>query len=277
MNAMINTIQLKKEQLFKGYFSIGTGPEIALIMGSCRAVAYVTYLRDWNELNGNRFTICYIDPFSWNWDMNENRTDYSAELIKQESNKVLLNMLANCSIFIHEYYANAGMFNCEKSGDKNIYQFGLNPKTDITLPNYNDVFVLTSEIISFDVELKKQAIQDFNVNGTLSAQTIEAVEDKRQSNLERFYEICAKTDFPEFADIFKNKYNDIRMFWTFNHVSAEFTKTLFWLMNNKFLHLDTTGYKITEEDLFANNYTHLTEYDNGYNWKEEVKPLRSTI
>lgn len=272
---MINTIQIKAGQFQKGTHSVGSGSEVVLIIGSCRAVPYLTYLNDWNVQNGNRFTIHFIDPFNWNWDMQENRTDYKAELIKQESNQYLLDVLKNCSIFIHEYYNNAEMFNCDKTAEKNIYQFGLNPKQDITLPNYNDIFILTREIVSFDLEIRKMAIQDYNVNGKLSAYTLEKIDIVRQKNLQRFYDICSKTDFPEFAEIFKTHYKQVRFFWTFNHVARRFNQVLFDLMNKKYLRLE--GLKMTDEDLFSNNYSYLCEYDEGYKWNEEIKPLRDIL
>lgn len=274
---IINTIHTKEQQLKNGYFKTGSGNETILIIGSCRAVPYVNYLNDWNEQNHNRFSICFIDPFNWNWDMQENRTNYKEELIKQETNAALLDVLKNCSIFIHEYYANAEMFNCDKAAEKNIYQFGLNPKQDITLPNYNDIFILTKEIVSFDVEIRKLAIQDYNVNGKLSDYTIQKIRDVREKNLQKFYDICAKTDFPEFADIFKNEHEIIRYAHTFNHVTKRFNQRIFFLMNEKFLHLDLSKYTISEVDLFDNSYTELCEYDLDYYWNEKIKPLKESL
>lgn len=274
---MINTVNIKEQQLATGTYKTGSGSEVVLIMGSCRSVPYLTYLNDWNNQNGNRFTIHFIDPFSWNWDMQENRVDYKAELIKQESNQNLLNILKQTKIFIHEYYSNAEMFNVFRDAPKNIYQFGLNPSIDLCTPNYNDIFVLTAEIVKFDAKCRAMAIQDYNVNGKLSPQTIEEIGNVRDSNLQRFYDICSKTDFPEFAEIFKNEYKDERYFWTFNHTSKRFAQVIFKLMNDKYLHLDLTGYKMSEVDLYANNYTYLCEYDLGYKWNEEIKPLREIL
>lgn len=275
---MINTVQIKEQQLRNGTYKTGSGKEVILIIGSCRAVPYLTYLNDWNAINDNRFTIHFIDPFSFNWNLQEERTDYQAELIKQEKNEYLLDVLKNTSIFIHEFYANAEMFNCDKSAYKNIYQYGLRPEIDITLPNFNDVFILTRDIVSFDMAIKKQAIQDYNVIGKLSPQTLELIEKTRENNLQRFYDICGKTDFPEFAGLFKNHYKQRRYFFTFNHISKHFSQTLFFLMNGKFLKLDLSGYSISEVDLYANNYTELSEYDIGFeDWGERVIPLKTSL
>jgi len=274
---MINTLEIKQEQFVHGTFRLGTGEETILIVGSCRSVPYLTYLGEWNAQNGNRFSIHFLDPFNWNWNMKEERVDYNAELIKQEGNQTLLDTLSKTSIFIHEYYANAEMFNCDKNAEKNIYQFGLNPKIDICTPNFNDVFILTSDILRFHPEVMKIAVQDYNVNGKLSFQTLDEISKVRVNNLTRFMDICDKTDFPELAEIFMENYKKERFFWTFNHTSKLFAQTLFRLMNDKFLKLDLSGYVINEIDLYANNYTHLTEYDLGYEWNEEVKPLKDIL
>lgn len=277
---MINTITIKEQQLARGYFSTGTGKETILILGSCRSVPYVYYLDKWNKANGDRFTINAIDPFSWNWDMQENRVDYMAELTKQESNKELLDMLKRVDIFIHEYYSNAGMFNVFKEGEKNIYQFGLKPKQDICLPNYNDIFILTREIVSFDMEIRHKAIADYNVIGKLSEQTLSDIDQVRKNNLNKFIGICAKTDFPEFAQIFMDNYKKKRFFWTFNHIAKEFTLTIYRLLNDKFLKLYLSDFYwdiISKHDMYANNFTYLCEYDIGYEWNEEVKQLKEIL
>ena len=260
------------------HYSIGTGSEGILIIGSCRAVPYLTYLKDWNEQNGNRFTIYFIDPFNWHWDLKNNRVDFDQAITMQESNKHLTGIcFPKCKIFIHEYYGNAGMFNTNKDAEKNIYQFGLNPEHDICLPNFNDVFILTREICQFDMECRKMAIQDYNVLGILSQATEMEIEKVREANLNKFYDICSKTSFPEFAQTFKNNYKSKRYFWTFNHVSKEFTQTLFvWICMKLELNLD--NYKISQTDLYANNYAHLCEHDKGYTWKNEtIKPLREIL
>lgn len=270
---MINTIDLKHAQLSKGYYSIGTGSEKILIIGSCRAVPYVNYFKDNNK--DNKYTINYIDPFNWNWDLNDNRTDYMQVLAQCEKDNRILEMLRSTTIFIHEYYANAGMFNCNKTAEKNIYQFGLTPQHDICIPNFNDVFILTREIVSFDIEIRKKAIQDYNVIGRLSERTIQDIEKVRDSNLERFYNICSKSDFPEFAEIFANTYKDIRYFHTFNHVSKAFTKKIFELICAKYLKKE--DYILPEYDMFANIFTYLCEYDKGYKWNQEIKTLKEIL
>ncbi len=274
---MIGTITIKQQQLEKGFFTVGDGSEVVLIMGSCRVAPYVNYLTLWNEQNGNRFTIHSIDPFNWNWNEKDERVDYEAKLRELETYQPLLDMLKSVDIFIHEFYMNAGMFNVERNATKKIYNFGLAPKMDICLPNLNDVFILTRDIVAFNPEIRKMATADYNVTGKLSEQTLSEIDVIRQNNLQRLYNICSKTSFPEFAEIFATRYKVVRLFWTFNHISKHFSQTIFHLLNKKFLKLDLSNYKISQEDLYANNYTYLSEYDEGYKWGEEIKPLRESL
>jgi len=275
---MINTISTKKQQLENSYFKTGSGNELVLILGSCRAVPYVGYFDKWNNENGDRFTICFIDPFNWAFDLNDNRIDLEAKILSLEQDENLLTMIRSCTIFIHEYYANFGMFNLDKNSPKNIYQFGMKAGVDIMLPNWNDIFVLTGDIVRFDNDIRKKAIQDYNVLGKLTHQTLEDIKAVKNRNLEKFYDICRKSSFPGFADDFELLYHRLRFFWTFNHIGKDFTMTIFYkiaklldLKYNDFLH------DIPQEDMFANNYTHLTEYDEGYEWGEEVKPLKDYL
>lgn len=273
---MINTVETKEQQLKKGFYSIGKGYKVILIIGSCRSVPYITYFDNIHTIS-HYYTIAFIDPFNFNWDENDSRVDYGDALLKCESNPELLDLLSRTEIFVHEYYANAGMFNCSKDSEKNIYQFGMAPQKDICIPNFNDVFILTKDIVSFDMEIRKKVIQDLNVLNKLSESTLFDIELVRKKNLQRFYDICSKTDFPEFAEIFATQYKDRRFFWTFNHVSKHFTQEIFRMMCSKYLDIYLPDFKLSEEDLYANNYTKLTEYDFGYKWNEKSKLLKEMI
>ena len=94
---MINTINTKQEQLKNGYFSIGTGKEVILIIGSCRSVPYMNYFSAFNDENDNRFTVCFIDPFNWNFDLHDNRTNFEEVIDDLKNNDALISPLKNKS------------------------------------------------------------------------------------------------------------------------------------------------------------------------------------
>lgn len=279
---MINTIQIKQQQLSKGFYTTGSGPAVMLIMGSCRVCPYVEYFHQWNEKNGNQFTIHTLDPFNWNWNGADERVDYEEALLKCETNENILSMLKSVDIFIHEYYQNAGMFNCKIGSEKTIYNFGLSPAKDICIPNWNNLFVLFGDIVSFDMDIRKKSIQDYNVLGKLSDQTEKEIYDISQKNIEKFYEVCRLSDIQEMEDFFKINFTTTRLWWTNNHISKHFTLYIFSVLCKK-LSIDlSTDFidKISEDDMFANNYVYLTAEDvkyYGYTWNEEIKPLREKL
>lgn len=277
---MINTVNSKEQQLRNGYFKIGSGSEVILIVGSCRSVPYCNYFNKYNEQNGNRFTICFIDPYNWCFDLQDNRVNIEEKINSLETDEALLNLFKSVKYFCHEYYANYGLFNCDRNENKNIYQFGLTPKVDICIPNWNNLFVLFGDIVSFDIDMRKKAIADYNVLGKLSDQTAKEIYEISQKGIERFYDVCMKSDLPEMKEIFRMNFIFNRFFWTHNHVSKFFTKKVFDLISEKIgLNLSSSFYD-DQIDMFANNYTYLTEYDMkfyNYQWNEQIVPLRNKL
>jgi len=261
---MINTVNIKQAQLRTGYFKTGSGPRNVFIMGSCRVVNYVNYFAAMPQ-----FTVYTLDPFNWNWDVNDDRVDYIGAIKQQETNQDLLDMLSGCEIFIHEWYENAGMFNI-----KEIYNFGLKPTIDICIPNFNDLFILFKDIITFDSEMRKLAAQDFNVLGRLSSSTEETIMEVSRYNISRFEKVCMLSDIPEMWDYFNTNWTSQRLFWSYNHTTKWFTLAVFKFINdNWFVSKLTVSDHI---DMFANNYTYLTEYDfknYGIQWDEPIKKL----
>lgn len=277
---MINTINIKEKQF--SVFRIGNpaSKEVILIIGSCRSVPYLNYLDHYNKLNNNRFLIYFIDPFNYNWDAKENRVDSEAVILGLETDKNLLDIFASTKIFIHEYYANFGMFNTFKDSEKNIYKFGMNPELDITLPNFHDIFIMFNDIAKFDTKIRGMAEEDFKSHGSLSEQTLQELYAISQSNLNKFYSICLKSDFPEMKEYFQNNFLTTRFYWTYNHVSKHFTLKLFEWMNERFLHLALPSSYwnfISKEDIFANNFTSPTLYDKkfyDYKWNEPLDAFK---
>ncbi len=230
---MIGTGECKEQQLRNGYFQSGTGPTEVLIVGSCRTVPYLNYL-----VNGNdgSLTIRRIDPCDWTFN--------GYDLNSLETDERILNVLKSTNIFIHEHLVNYGMFNTAGVG-KNIFQFGLDPETRISVPNFNDHMILE---------------EDYRAYGAV---TPDGYIEKGNAEILKFCGVCTMSSFPEFAQMFFDTWKSIRYFWRPNHISAAFTKAIFKLMNAKFLHLDIGD--VTDEDLFQDPHTNVTQRDrDGY-------------
>lgn len=276
---MINTVQVKQEQLRNGSFKIGSGETVVLIIGSCRAINYVNYLKLYNDMVGNKYTIHHIDPFNHNWNEREERIDYEAKINSLETNPYILDLLKSTKIYIHEYYNQFGMFNSSRENPKNIYQFGLNPEVDICVPNFNDLFIFFNDIVKFDKESREMAQFDYQFAGKLSETTMEHIKLIGQKNIHKFYDICKKSSIPEMAEYFETNWRELRMFWTSNHISKNFSLFIFKRICQG-LNLETNeGFlKVINEmpDLFENPHTHITKYDiecYGIKWNDEIKPL----
>lgn len=220
---MIGTVETKREQLKHGYYRTGNGPEHLLLIGSCRSIPYLYYLDLWNIRHG-RFTISFIDPCNWNWNLNEDRVDYEAAINAKEADPAILELLTSAQIYIHEYYENYGMFNSSPDNQKNIYQFGLKPQLNICIPNFNDYFILGQP--------KEVGLE----------------------NLEKFYSVCRLSSFPEMEEYFKANWRTKRFFWSNNHVAKEFTLFIFKQMDERFLHLGFDEWfwqEIPKHDIYA--------------------------
>lgn len=234
---MISTIETKEAQLANGYYQSGTGPQQILILGSCRTIPYLSYLMRYNE-GKNQFTIRRIDPCDW--------TVENVDLTTLEKDGRILSVLKSCDIFIHEHLESYGMFNTATLSEKNIYQFGMNPEMDISIPNFHDHMVLENDYTAYGVPIP----DDYVTRGGFE--------------IEKFCNVCKRTSFPEMADYFLSNWRTTRFFWRPNHTSAAFTLYIFRLMNDKFLHLDLTDEfwaGAVTEDLFREPCTQVTERD----------------
>lgn len=242
---MISTIEAKEQQLANGYFQRGTGPTEIMIIGSCRTLPYLSYLIRWNETYGNnQFTIRRIDACDW--------VVSGVDIGGLEGDERILSVIKSCDIFIHEHLESYGMFNTSLECRKNIYQFGINPTLDISIPNFHDRFCLYNDYADCGVVAPHDYIQ------------------KGEEAIEQFCAICEKSSFPEFANHFRDNWRTTRFFYSPNHVSSAFTMYVFRQMDKKFLHLtmaDSEGFLgfIGGEDLFRDPHTIVTPQDiKGY-------------
>jgi len=241
---MIYTFDTKREQLKNGYFRVGDGPEKVLVLGSCRTMAFLNYLERANALLGG-LTITYINPFDWNWNAREEEVNLEAVIDALETDPRILQVLSETTIFIHEHFGNYGMFNTSTESPKNIYQFGMNPRLDISIPNFHDLFILWNDFASF---------------GDVPSNWIEL----GQQAVAKFCNLCWLTSFPEFGPYFMEHWTKKRFFWTPNHTSAEFTLYLFRQMNEKFLNLPLDNdfwQQAAGEDMFRDPHTEVHPKD----------------
>lgn len=244
--------------------------EVILILGSCRAVPFLNYLHHYNQTHGNRFKIYCIDPLNYCIDMAGNHLDQKKLLKDLETDKHFLDILKSVTIFIHEGLSSFGILNTVIEADAdlesvsldNIYGHGMQPEIDVNICNFHDVALLFNDFKAMghpsDTECEQRAIV--------------LLGDK---NIDRFCRICDVSSFPEFGPWFREHFLTTRLFHSFNHVSAAFTREIFRLANEKFLHLDLDDAFWQHPDVLADMYsnvsTKLTDLDRrwrNYTWSD---------
>lgn len=260
---MYNTVSVKEQ--WQTVFCCGNpdAKEVVLILGSCRVVPYLNYLSEANAVCGNRFKIYCIDPINYQVDSAGNRLDTAGLLKALETDEHFLSILRSVTIFVHEGLSSFGILNTVKRVEeplepKCIYDFGMNPRLDINIPNFHDVFILFNDFIAMDPKWQKELTEE-------DQQTIVTL---GKGHIMRFMAICEKSSFPEFGDYFWKNYLERRLFHSFNHVSSAFTLEIFRLMNEKFLKLELDAaywQRIGEQDIYANVQTQVTDLD--LNWR----------
>lgn len=242
---MINTTTIKP--IGGKVFTIGpeSAEERILIVGSCRSVPYINYFDRFIKMSGASIRVSFIDPNDGHWDEAGNLVDFDAVLQAQESNPSVLSAISEATVYLHEHYASYGMFNTSPESEKNIFQFGMNPRINVCIPNFHDHFILRNDFAAFGpvpddwVELGNAAI-------------------------EKFCATCRLSSFPEMAEHFHENWKTTRLFWTANHITKHFSLFIFRQMNERYLHLPLTDefWRGAEtEDLFSEPHTHLTAQD----------------
>lgn len=275
---MINTVSAKNEQLTLGFTKSGTGPVNILVMGSCRSIPYANYLVDLNK--NNQWTVHFIDPFYHNWDSSGNRVELKSSLIECELNVRLLDVLKSVHWFIHENYESYEMFNTNPSREKNIFQFGIKPDIELVVPNYDNLFILFSDVLSEHKDLQAEAKVEIGTMGGLSLGLQQRISKKGLEDVEKFCRLCELfSTFPEMAKKFRNEWMKIRYFWTMNHVTSHFTVAVFRMVIDRLPSVkvpDALWDKWTREDSLSSHRVPVTKYDvdnYGLTWTDPIVDL----
>lgn len=266
-----------RKAVHTGHFCVGDplSKDVILIMGSCRAVNYLSYLHYYNETSGRPFSIYYIDPNSYSWRPDGTRVSSLDERQEAaEADTTVPPILKRVKIFIHEHYVRFGSFNTSSDG---IYARGLQPEIDISVPNFYSRYILFQDILTY-VDDIREAVRREGLTKELKQRMRECGVDAIQS----FVTMCRKTSLPEFADYFLKHYKETRFFWSSHHVTGAYNLAMLRLMNRRFLKLPIKPWhfrRFESFDVFVDSKHNkpLTRQDivaHGWKWKEPIKRLQ---
>lgn len=272
-----DTINTKPSHYTKGFFSVGSGPAKVLISGSCRVVPYLNYLHYLNA--DNRFTLRLVNVVNFYFDKAGKPVDSIKAMEPFESNPELLDAIKSADIFIHEHAENFGMLNTNRECPKNIYQFGMNAKHDLAIPNWNDIHLMFQEYVDYDPEIRRHAKFQMTNDGELSTSLRNTVKERGLARLEHFLAMCKLSSFPEFGEHFEQSWRHIRYFWTGAHISNEFSMEVFAKIAKRIglACPDNFWSRVMKEDLYSEPHVRVTKYDveaYGLTWPQPVEELK---
>ncbi len=187
-------------------FSFGNprAEQTICLIGSCRIVPFLNYLRVYNAMHGDPFELLCFNPVEM-WlgpghhvadDVNNILHDYR---------------FGRTDILVCEHIERCGVLNTVRSSEQNIFaSLGCQPSVEIRLPNWNDIHIFDVETATHDKKWYAQLGHDERV-AYLRQQTA--------IHKERFLSHCRGSSFPELESWVSERWLTVRMGCTSSHPS----------------------------------------------------------
>jgi hypothetical protein len=225
---------------------------VVLVVGSCRAVPYLNYMQAYNRAAGKPvFAAAYVNPA----DLQTTATGYPQDareaIMRLVSRDRVKDFCSEATAMLCEHVQNYGALNTTPDGW--LRQVALPIYSPVfTIPNWNAMAVLQHDIL----ELFPLTFQ-----GRLLRHEHEKVS---KNSIQKFFDHCVKSSFPEMAEVFEASWRKEKWFHTHNHVARPFTEFIFtqWLMRMGIDPMPREALEWTRSfDLFAKPCTEVTQQD----------------
>lgn len=256
INTQVNTNHLR-ESFAQNNFSFGNpnSAKVICLVGSCRIVPMLNYLRAYNTLNGDPFELLCLNPVEM-WD------GPGSDLGECATKRLEGYHLGDVDYLICESMKRCGVLNTFKEEQENVFtSLGCSPEVLMRVPNWHYMHMYHEEIITHNEDYKTMdrsaKVQELRERGSL--------------HKGRFIENCRRASFPELEQWVEEKWLTERLGWTSEHLS----RTLSWKVFE--LVCEATGIDISPElashpfctsDPYASTGAVLTELDyEANNWR----------
>jgi hypothetical protein len=186
-------------------FSFGypQAKQTVCLIGSCRIVPFLNYLRVYNMMHGNPFELLCFNPVEmWEGPGCE---------VSDGVNKVLQGYrFGKVDYLLCEHIERCGVLNTVRFTPENIFDsLGCDPAVEMRLPNWNDMHI-------FDVET---AMHD-KAHANLSHDArVTFIRDQTVIHKERFLSHCRVCSFPQLESWVSEHWLAVRMGWSSSHPS----------------------------------------------------------
>lgn len=187
-------------------FSFGNpkAKQTVCLIGSCRIVPMLNFMRVYNSMRGNTFELLCFNPVEM-W-------DGPGHEVSAGVNKVLRGFrFGVVDYLVCEHIERCGVLNTVRSSEQNIFDsLGCAPAVEIRLANWNDIHV-------FDAET---AMHDKKVYANLGhAERVAFLRQETAIHKERFLSHCRGSSFPELEAWVEEHWLTTRLGWSSSHPS----------------------------------------------------------
>jgi len=238
-------------------FSFGnpSASTVVCLIGSCRVVTLLNFLRAYNDLNNYPLELLCLNPVecwqgqgtSWADGVNERMAGYR---------------FGKVDFLVCEHMVNCGYLNTTEESEQNIFvDLACRPEATIRLPNWHSMHLYDSETAGFDHEY---AALDHAARVTL-------LRERSAEHKERFLGYCRESGIPELEAWVEGNWTTTRMGWTNNHMSLALAWKIFELVAAA-MQLNITpalaAHPLCSTDMFKGHHTVLGPIDYEANgWK----------
>jgi hypothetical protein len=230
-----------------------------LLLGSCRITPFLNYMLNHYMFGNNYNYLCVMVH-------NHQMKVLSEDVINNEEIK---HQICRCKYLLSEYMVNYNLFNTSRSSDKNIFKIYDSFEKEIILPNWSNICLYAKDLVQFkDLknEFNRALCNEIHINDF--AQKLRETHEKE---LERYYNILRKANFPELIDYVKSIVTTYRIANTLNHPSNLLFIQLYRLVIEKYFtggtyHFPESVLSANSEEFLQNkdDDTKLTFYDYHY-------------
>lgn len=232
--------------------------ENILLIGSCRITAFLNYLIN-HDLFGNKYNYLCVLIYVPQMIILSEDIIYNDEIKCQ---------LSKSKFLFAEYCKNYNYFNTQRLSEKCIFRVYDSFEKEIILPNWQDICLYSKDLI-LNKGIKNEFIQ--LINGEIHTHDfINLLQKTQESELERYYDLLKKANFPELISFIKLNLQNIRLTNTLNHPTNFYFLEMFRLIIEKFFlggpyFLPQSLIDVTRDEfLKSENDTKLTFYDYHY-------------
>jgi hypothetical protein len=232
---------------------VSENSKTVVIIGSCRVVPFLNYLRVYNAMStaGDAMNLICLNPVEMWKGVGSHVADGVNEMLKDFR-------LGRVDYLICEHVQYCGALNTVRSSPQNIYDnLGCEPAVEMRLPNWNQMHI-------FDLETEMWDTQRQGYSLLTKDERVLYLREHTEQHKAKFLSHCSSSTYPDLADWVRLHWLDIRIGWSSNHPTKALLSQIFSRITQT-MGLDVScgflEHPICNDDLYASTGFQLTDID----------------